>query len=142
MNKPYTNTTRRKLILLIVDDNRSFVDRMIGLLDDNTHIGYIHVASDYDEAFHFITEENPDLVLLDINLPGRNGIELLRKIRVNENECKVVMITNHADEYYRQQCKELGADHFLDKSNDFAKVAVIINQLGEEFDSYPLENAC
>lgn len=140
MNKP--NTTRRKLIILIVDDNRSYVDRMIDLLDDNTHIGYIHIASDYDEAFHFITEENPDLVLLDINLPGRNGIELLRKIRVNGNGCKVVMITNHADDYYRHQCKQLGADYFLDKSNDFAKVAVIINQVGEEFDSYPLENAC
>lgn len=120
----------------------SFVDRMIGLLDDVQHIGHIHVASDYEEAFQFITEEKPDLVLLDINLPGRNGIEVLRKIRHAGNECRVVMITNHADEYYRQQCKELGADHFLDKSNDFAKVGVIISQAGEEFDSYPLENAC
>lgn len=140
MSTPITNS--RKLIILIVDDNMSFVDRMIGLLDDIKHIGHISVASDYDEAFRFITEENPDLVLLDINLPGRNGIELLRKIRLSGKECKVIMITNHADDYYRQQCKELGADHFLDKSNDFAKVGIIINQTGEEFDTYPLENAC
>ena len=105
-----------------------FVERMIGLLDEVKNIGYINVASDYDEANRYL-DEKPDIVLLDINLPGKNGISLLKKIKSSNGECRVIMITNHADDYYRQQCKDLGADHFLDKSNDFAKVPGIINML-------------
>ncbi|HEX7903612.1 MAG TPA: response regulator transcription factor [Chitinophagaceae bacterium] len=119
---------QKKFFILIVDDNMCFVERMIGLLDEVKNIGYINVASDYDEANRYL-DEKPDIVLLDINLPGKNGISLLKKIKNSDGECRVIMITNHADDYYRQQCKDLGADHFLDKSNDFAKVPGIINRL-------------
>lgn len=120
-------------MLLIVDDNMCFIERMIGLLDDSPAVGYINVATDYDEASRFVNEERPDLVLLDINLPGKNGIELLKMIKKpGDDACKVIMITNHADDYYRQQCNDLGADYFLDKSNDFGKVPSIIDRLGLE----------
>jgi len=113
----------------MVDDNMGFVERMKGLLDEISQIGYINVASDYNEASMYVNEDKPDVVLLDINLPGKNGIEILKKIRISGHQCKVIMLTNHADEYYRQQCKELGADFFLDKSNDFAKVPDIISKI-------------
>lgn len=116
-------------MILIVDDNMNFVDRMISLLEDTDNTGPISVASNYDEARRALASENPDVVLLDINLPGKNGIEILKLIRQNNNKCEVIMITNHADNYYKQQCQELGAKHFLDKSNDFAMVPGIIKQL-------------
>jgi DNA-binding NarL/FixJ family response regulator len=102
---------------------------MIGLLEETKNIGYINVAGDYEEAYNSLRQERPDLVLLDINLPDKNGIELLRKIRELGWKCSVIMISNHDNEYYRQQCKQLGADHFLDKSTDFAMVPLIINQM-------------
>jgi DNA-binding NarL/FixJ family response regulator len=115
-------------VILIVDDNMNFVDRMVGLLGEVDGLGEIHVASDFDEARRILAEENPDIVLLDINLPGKNGIELLKLIKKNSADCEVIMITNHADDYYRDQCYELGATHFLDKSSDFALVPGIIRQ--------------
>lgn len=120
---------KRNIVILIVDDNMNFVDRMIGILKDADNIGYINVASNYDEARRLLITEDPDVVLLDINLPGKNGIEILRLIRENNKKCEVIMITNHADDYYRQQCKDLGAKRFLDKSNDFGLVPEIINGL-------------
>ena len=124
-----TQPGQKKLFVLMVDDNMGFVERMKGLLDEISQIGYINVASDYNEASMYVNEDKPDVVLLDINLPGKNGIEILKKIRISGHQCKVIMLTNHADEYYRQQCKELGADFFLDKSNDFAKVPDIISKI-------------
>ena len=115
-------------LILIVDDNLNFVDRMIGLLNEVAGVGEIMVASDFDEARRVLAEENPNVVLLDINLPGKNGIELLLLIKKNKEECELIMITNHADDYYRNQCYELGAAYFLDKSNDFAQVPNIIRQ--------------
>lgn len=113
--------------ILIVDDNLNFVDRMIGLLEEIKMISNIIIASDYEEARKILLQERPAVALLDINLPGKNGIELLKLIRMNDSDCEVIMITNHADDYYRQQCFDLGAKHFLDKSNDFAQVPGIIS---------------
>lgn len=98
-------------------------------MEDLKNIGYINVATDYNEAVKFLEEEKPDLVLLDINLPGKSGIELLRMINESGNKCEVIMITNHADDYYRKICLDLGAKYFLDKSIEFARVPDIIGNL-------------
>ncbi|HMU45828.1 MAG TPA: response regulator transcription factor [Chitinophagaceae bacterium] len=113
--------------ILIVDDNMNFVDRIIMLLEDIKEHIHVMVASDFDEAKRVLIHEKPEIALLDINLPGKNGIDLLRYIREKNEKCEVIMITNHADEYYRQQCIDLGAKHFLDKSNDFAQVPTLVN---------------
>ena len=129
---------QKKLLILMVDDNMGFIERMKGLVEEVKNVGYINIASDYNEAFKAVNEEKPDIILLDINLPGKSGIEILKKVRGEGNTCKVIMLTNHADDYYRQQCKELGADYFLDKSNDFAKVPDIISRLQKENTLVPL----
>ena len=126
----------------MVDDNMLFIERMVTMLDEIARPNDITIASDYNEAVRFIKEEIPDVVLLDINLPGKSGIEILKLIRSTGNECKVIMLTNHADDYYREQCREYGADFFLDKSNDFAKVPDIIIKLRNDMDPLPLEAAC
>lgn len=115
-------------MLLIVDDNMNFVDRMISLLKESGIEGEIMVAGNYEEAGKVLMMDSPEIVLLDINLPGKSGIEFLKLIRRNNKICEVIMITNHADEYYRQQCQELGARHFLDKSSEFGLVPIIISQ--------------
>jgi response regulator of citrate/malate metabolism len=119
-----------KLVVLIVDDNMKFVDRMISMLEELNNIGYINVAGNYNDAARFLDQERPDLVLLDINLPGKSGIELLRRIKENGNKSEVIMISNQADDYYRKQSRELGAKHFLDKSNEFGRVPEIVGNFG------------
>lgn len=119
---------KKELVIMIVDDNVNFIHRMTGLLEELDNIGSIHVATDYDGAIQLLGKQIPDFVLLDINLPGKNGIELLKAIKKRRWKSEVIMLTNHADDYYRQQCKELGAEHFLDKTNDFGLVAGIINK--------------
>lgn len=116
-------------MILIVDDNRMYVDRIIRLLDDIENIGLIKVAGNYEEGYRIFSLEKPDLVLLDINLPDQSGIKMLTHIRKTGWPCKVIMISNHADEFYRRQCKELGADYFLDKTNEFGLLPGIIENL-------------
>jgi len=119
---------KKEIVIMIVDDNVNFVKRMTGLLENLDGIGSINAAGDYDSAVRLLSELTPDFLLLDINLPGKNGMEILKLIKNNKLKCEVIMITNHADEYYRNQCKKLGAKYFLDKSSEFGLVPEIISK--------------
>lgn len=116
-------------MLLIVDDNVNFISRMIGLLEKIVSASEIGVANNYNEAISFLEDVVPDIVLLDINMPGKNGMELLKMIRKKYKQTQVIMLTNHTEEYYKKQCLELGANKFLDKSNDFLLVPGIIRNM-------------
>jgi len=117
---------KRKFAILIVDDNKMFVERIIGMLEKIENIKMINVAADFDEANRILESQKHNLVILDINLPGKNGIELLKQIKSSDHPCEVIMLTNHADDFYRQQCISLGAKYFLDKSQDFFIVPHIV----------------
>ena len=90
----------------------------------------IHTAENYKDACQLIGKEYHDLVLLDINLPDKSGINLLRSIKASDRDCDVIMISNSTGEYYRKQCKELGAMHFLDKTKDFEMVPGLVDKIG------------
>jgi DNA-binding response OmpR family regulator len=120
---------KKNLNILIVDDNLTFVGRVISMLEESGIDCHTNVASNSDEARRFFSSESHHVIVLDINLPGKNGIELLRLFRQSDTDPKVIMMTNHADSYYKQQCLELGAEYFLDKSNDFMQLPRIIREL-------------
>lgn len=116
----------RKISVLIVDDNEEFVHRMIELLDELDNVSSIQTAGNYNEAFRMLDNKSHDIVLLDISLPGKSGINLLRKIKELNWNCGVIMVSNNSASCYRHECERLGAIHFLDKSNEFDQVPGII----------------
>lgn len=119
----------KNISILIVDDNPGFIKRMKVMLDELENIESIDSAGDYDEAVMQLDRNKQDTVLLDINLPGKSGICLLQKIKEGDLACKVIMISNHSEDYYKEQCKKLGATHFLDKTTEFDLVPSILTNI-------------
>lgn len=115
-------------MVLIIDDNKNFANRIVAMLKELDTVGNIEVALSYEEGHRLFMEQKPNVVLLDINLSGKSGIELLKVIKQSGWNCEVVMITNHSGHNYRQLCSDLGAGHFLDKTHDFDLVPGIISQ--------------
>jgi DNA-binding NarL/FixJ family response regulator len=109
---------KEKRTVLIVDDSILIIERMIPLLEEIENISFVVHAATYKEGLEVLSRLTPDMVLLDINLPDKSGIELLRVIQERHLEIAVLMISNNADQYYRNICKKLGAQYFLDKSTD------------------------
>jgi DNA-binding NarL/FixJ family response regulator len=118
-----------KPLILIVDDNVSYVERMLSILSEDFDAASFHTATNYDDAIVLINEHNPQIAMLDINLPGKSGIDLLNYIKKTNRDCRVMIITNHAFDSYRKKCIELGAEHFLDKSADFERIAALLNEM-------------
>jgi DNA-binding response OmpR family regulator len=98
--------------VLIVDDEPAIVDVLAAYLrDDNFDV---HVAYDGDEALVRFAEVRPDIVLLDLRLPKRSGIEVYREIN-RIADTPVIMITSRSDEVDRIVGLELGADDYISK---------------------------
>ncbi len=74
-----------------------------------------------DEAIPGIKEQGPDVVILDIVLKGGNGFEVLKRLRSEGINARVVVLTNYTFPHYREICRGMGADYFFDKSLDLEK---------------------
>jgi len=117
--------------VVIVDDSELVRDRIQKRISELDEIKVTGVASNSIEAQEIIKSSDPDVVILDIKMPGESGIELLRKIKEYYPHIKVIMLTNYPFLQYRSKCYENGADYFLDKSNEFEKVTEILIDLGK-----------
>jgi DNA-binding NarL/FixJ family response regulator len=113
--------------ILIVDDSHLIIERLWEMLKESENIDIIHYAHNFEEALDALLQTTPDVILLDINLPGINGLELLKIVKEKYPGIIVIMLTNQANYYYRQLCEKLGADYFIDKSKEFDKIQEIIN---------------
>ena len=111
--------------ILIVDDEPSILRSLSGLLSDE---GFeVFTASNGYEALKFIDSESPDLVLLDIWMPGIDGIETLKEIKKNNSFIQVIIITGHGNTETAVKAIKAGAYDLLEKPLTIDKIIVTIN---------------
>jgi DNA-binding NarL/FixJ family response regulator len=108
--------------VLIVDDSEPIRERLAALLAEAPQIRIVGQTGDGRVVLEAVRKLKPDSVILDIHLPGRSGIELLKELKARYPKVRVIMLTNYDGAGYRRQCKQLGADHFLNKTLEFDKV--------------------
>jgi DNA-binding NarL/FixJ family response regulator len=115
--------------LLIVDDSHIIIERVIDSLKGHEKVATIFTATGYDEAIEKLHQCKPDIILLDIHLPEKNGIDLLKHIVKEYPHMKVIMFSNLLDANYIKVCKKIGAKYFIDKSRDFELIPGMLNNL-------------
>ena len=79
-----------------------------------------------DGATAGILESVPDAVILDLQLAGGSGLDVLNAVRSRFPQIDFIVLTNHSGPQYRRLCMARGARHFLDKSHDFARLGPIL----------------
>jgi two-component system nitrogen regulation response regulator NtrX len=111
--------------ILIVDDEPSILQSLRGLLSDEG-FGVITAATGY-EALKIIDAESPDLVLLDIWMPGIDGIETLKEIKKVNPHIQVIIISGHGSIETAVKATKLGAFDLIEKPLSIDKIIVAIN---------------
>ena len=112
--------------ILIVDDSRIVRERLMAMVSELPGVEVVGEADIAFEAISAIRRLKPDLVVLDISMPGGSGIYVLETIKREMPTPMVVMLTNFVSDAYRQKCIQLGVDHFFDKTTEFEKVLGVI----------------
>jgi len=117
---------KEQLMILIVEDSIIIKERLKAMLMELDNVKEVLEAGNYEEAFSILAQSTVDVLLLDLNLPGKSGIDILRTIGRHHWELTIIVLTNQSDNYYKNLCLSMGAHYFLDKTRDFEKVPSMI----------------
>ena len=116
--------------ILLVDDEREFVQTLserLLLRDMGSAVAY-----DGETALELVGEDQPDVMILDLKMPGIDGIEVLRRVKQTQPEMEVIILTGHGSEADRKLCMELGAFDYLQKPVDIDRLSETIKRANEK----------
>jgi YesN/AraC family two-component response regulator len=111
----------RKTRVLIVDDSAKLREGLTSLCELQSELEVVGTAGDGVEALEAIRNLKPDVVSLDIRMPGMSGIEVLQVIRRDRLTCTPIILSGMADEFFRRKCIALGARYVFDKGAELEK---------------------
>ena len=119
--------------LLLVDDEREFVQT----LSERLLMRDVHSATAYDgeTALNILSEDDPEVMILDLKMPGIDGIEVLRKVKATRPEVEVIILTGHGSEKDRELCMSLGAFAYLQKPVDINVLTETLQKANEAMQS-------
>jgi DNA-binding response OmpR family regulator len=119
--------------ILLVDDEVEILDAITEYLERE---GYaVTRAIDGEEALRKVRNERPDLVLLDLGLPGLSGLDVLRRLREDHPRVPVVMLTGLNDEGQARRTLQMGAVDYISKPFDLDHLnRVVLAAIGRTFD--------
>ena len=118
------------LRVLLVEDLPRVQMMLRELIEDPGRFEVVGVADTEDEAVKLYDARHPDVVVIDLNLRSGTGMGVLQRIRQRQGDTHplLIVLTNHTLPVLRQACERAGADHFLDKSREFARVRTLIEE--------------
>jgi DNA-binding NarL/FixJ family response regulator len=121
--------------VLIADDSPIIVERLIQVVGKIKGIERLDQADSVATASEAVRRLRPDVVILDMQMPGGSGLDVLKVIREDRIACAVIVLTNFVYPQYRRKCLDGGAQVFLDKSTEFEKVSELVHSLGSRTSS-------
>jgi len=119
----------RIMNLVISDDSPVVRVRLSHMIGELKNVNIVGEAEDVQKSIEIIEELKPDIVILDISMPGGSGLDVLKNIREKFLHTTVIILTNYSFPQYRKICMDSGADYFFDKSNEFDKVVDVLKDL-------------
>lgn len=115
--------------VFIADDSLVVRERLVTMLNELTGAEVVGQAGNVATAISAIRKLKPDVVILDLLMPGGSGIDVLQNIKQTGAGPLVIILTNYPFPGYRQKCLQAGADFFLDKTTEFDQIPTLFETL-------------
>jgi DNA-binding NarL/FixJ family response regulator len=115
--------------VLLVDDNLDFVQVAAEFLAADPDIEITGVATSGERALELADSYHPDLVIMDLAMPGMGGLEATRQLKARPNPPAVIILSLYSDEAYLEQARRAGADEEVSKSDLGVALLPLIRQM-------------
>ncbi len=113
--------------IMLADDHVLIREGIRQLLEFDGNITVVEEANDGEECLEKLAKVNPDILLLDINMPKKNGVEVLEEIKKRKYNTKVLLLTVHNEIEYLLKAMDIGADGYILKDSESAELKKAID---------------
>ena len=117
--------------ILIVDDHLIVREGIKRIINDSADMSVVAEASSGMEALEYIWENKYDLILLDISMPGQNGLQTLKKIKKYDKSLSVLMLSMHAEQQYAMRAIKAGASGYMTKDTASSQLVKAIRKIND-----------
>ncbi|PAA03668.1 response regulator transcription factor [Pseudomonas fragi] len=122
--------------VLIADDHPLIRSAMKLLLESDGHV-VVAEADNGADAVQLARKHNVDLIILDITMPGLDGLEVINRIRVSEVKSRILVVTSQSPLFYSQRCMKAGAAGFITKGQDLTELMRAIKIIMDGYTFFP-----
>jgi two-component system, NarL family, nitrate/nitrite response regulator NarL len=127
----------QKMRIILADDHPLFTSGLTGLMEREPDMKVINVVHNGPALLQLLRQEEADLVVLDINMPGMNGIDILQKLRQYYTQLKVVMLSTYAEPHLVEKAEKAGADGYVVKNSDIPELLGTLRSVFNGVKSFP-----
>lgn len=133
----------KKMRIILADDHPLFTSGLTGLMEREEDMTVINIVHNGTALLQSLREEEADLVVLDINMPGMNGLDVLQKLRQFYPSLKVVMLSTYAELHLVEKAEKAGAAGYVIKNSDIPELLATLRLVfnGEKSFPNPKKNA-
>lgn len=124
-------TPTQKLSVIIADDHTLFINGLCMLLQNEADIEIMNIAANGKEVMSLLHTHTPQLILLDINMPGINGFDVLKKVKAYYPKIKVIMLSTYNEEHLIEKAKAEGANGYLFKNAEKAELLQVMRSVAQ-----------
>jgi len=115
--------------VLLADDSELILRRLEDIVNNYDQVELVGSFCNGSEALKAMRILKPDLAVVDIQMPGYTGLEVLHEIRKENKTMKFIVLTLYSSGFYRQKAMKEGADYFFSKADDFDKIHLVIEEM-------------
>jgi len=124
---------RKNLRIILADNNRLFIDSLKLVIESRKlNIKIVDTAQDSFEAVKRVEKERPDIILVDIDLPGMNGIDMLKAIRSNAPDTRIVVLTTNTDAYNIEESLKNGVCGYILKDIALTELMALLPPINDK----------
>ena len=122
-------STKETIKIIIADDHPLFRRGLKHALEETSDIEVIGEASNGDSLLSMIKSDNLDIVLLDISMPGKSGLDLLKQLKSEHSKLPILILSVYPEEQYAVRFIKAGASGYLTKESAAEKLAEAIRKI-------------
>jgi two-component system nitrate/nitrite response regulator NarL len=130
-------TTTARLSIIIADDHTLFINGLCMLLQNEPDIDILQIAANGKDLMGLLHTHIPQIILLDINMPGINGFEVLKRVKAYYPKIKVIMLSTYNEEHLVEKAKAEGAHGYIFKNAEKDDLLTALRKVGQGESCFP-----
>lgn len=117
------------MVLFVINKSKILTEKLVSIVNETGSVETIYTAGTYSVAIEFLHRIQPDIVLLDMDLPGSEPVKLMKEIKSMNSNVFFIVLFSQVNDIKKQYCKYAGVDFVFDKHHDLKKITPAISAL-------------